>query len=152
MSETLRRPPSLRTFLDAGCDITTFPGWENLVDSVLVYGVMPEDAEGLKETAEMWLRGEDDPGLEDREGEPITQDSVTHFLWEAECSDEVVARALSEAVPDEVRSACADKRRKMDGFRKEYREYLDHKQREIDDLSRLVWGDDSPVEWPEGEA
>ncbi len=29
----LTRPPSLRAFLDAGCDITTIPGWECLAES-----------------------------------------------------------------------------------------------------------------------
>ena len=32
----LTRPPSLRAFLDAGCDITTVPGWECLSEMVLL--------------------------------------------------------------------------------------------------------------------
>ena len=106
----LIRPPSLRAFLDAGCDITTLPGWECLSEGVLLLSssLTPaqraEDASSLRNFAETWLRGER-TWLDVATRRPVDQDVLTRFLWEAEClEDPELAERLEAALPAEKRA------------------------------------------------
>ena len=105
----LTRPPSLRAFLDAGCDITTIPGWECLAESVVLYP-SPESMKRLEEARRLrgfvktWLRGEF-TRLDRCAHEPVEQDVVTRFLWEAEClEDRELAERFEAALPPEKRA------------------------------------------------
>ncbi len=105
----LTRPPSLRAFLDAGCDITTILGWECLAESVVLYpSAEPakrlREARQLRNHAETWLRGEL-TRLDRSAREPVEQDVVTRFLWEAECLENPeLADRLEAALPAEKRA------------------------------------------------
>ena len=106
----LIRPPSLRAFLDAGCDITTLPGWECLSESVFLYPPIDpaqrtEDASFLRDFAEAWLRGERMRLDEGSSRKPVDQDVVTRFLWEAEClEDPALVDRFEAALPAEKRA------------------------------------------------
>lgn len=77
----LTRPPSLRAFLDAGCDITTIPGWECLSESVVLYAPAEpverlRQAQQLRGFVETWLLG-DLTRLDKSARDPVEQDVVT---------------------------------------------------------------------------
>ncbi len=105
----LTRPPSLRAFLDAGCDLITIPGWECLAESVVLYrpsepAKRVREAEQLRRYAETWLHGELTP-IDKGARDNVEQDVVTRFLWEAEClEDPELAERFEAALPAETRA------------------------------------------------
>ncbi len=158
----LTRPPSLQTFLGAGGDITTIPGWECLAEAVVLCtaneATRHRFAQTCRRYAETWLAG-DTTWLDERlaaadiagwfawfagrsdsppnqqehpHPEPPTQDVVTRFLWEAECLEDPELAARLEAALPE------DCRARL------------RNDLEVFELEASVYGSgvDPPVEWP----
>jgi hypothetical protein len=112
MHVELVRPPTLRMFVEAGCDVTTIPGLENYARIIVIGQAMPwpvraKLALSYHETAEAWLRGEEaSPFGPDLEVES-TPACLQHYLWLAEgLMEEGVAELFAAALPDDLLEVC----------------------------------------------
>jgi hypothetical protein len=112
MHVELVRPPTLRTFLEAGCSVTTIPDLENYAKIIIIGQVMPwpmkaKLALSYHETAEAWLRGEKASPFGPDDKLEATPHRLRHYLWLAEgLMEEGVAELFAAAVPDEMLDLC----------------------------------------------
>jgi hypothetical protein len=97
-------PPCLRTFLDAGCDITTVPGWRSLAQSVHLFDgddqYRKTCVDAFRRWAAKWVEQSHQVG-----DIGIDQAGVTRYLWQAEAlEDPALANRLFAALPERTRA------------------------------------------------
>ena len=119
MTAELVRPPLLRSFLEAGCDVTIIPDLEQCARVIVIGQVMPWQlhaklALSFDETAEAWLAGEEARPIPGEEIEP-TPERLRHYLWLAEgLMEPEVAQMFEAALLDNVRAVCWERIRELD--------------------------------------
>lgn len=107
----LTRPPSLRAFLDAGCDLEPIPDLEQYARIIVIgrhepYPDQGRFAQAMQETAEAWLRGEQASLVQGVDQEP-TPELLRQYLWLSEgLTDADVAERFEDALPESVRAVC----------------------------------------------
>src|SRR5687768_1909094 len=83
------RPPTLRAFLDAGCDLTVIPDLEQYARVIVIGSVCQPPGVGIyaqrmREAAEAWLRGEPAALLDSEEPRIGSFELTRQFLWLSE--------------------------------------------------------------------
>ncbi len=107
----LTRPPTLRTFLDDGCDVGLIPDLDQYARVIVIGHHEPAPgcerfARAMRKTAEAWLRGED-ATLVDGVDQVATPGLLRQYQWLSEgLTDSGVAERLEEALPEPVRAVC----------------------------------------------
>jgi hypothetical protein len=115
----LASPPSLRVFLDAGCDITTLPGWRSLAKSVLLFDgddqLRKVCVDSFRRWVSRWLE------QSERVGDiGVEQAALTRYLWQAEAlEDPEMATRLRNALPEAFRVGAVDGGRGSGGVGRE---------------------------------
>ena len=115
------RPPTLRAYLEAGCDLTLIPDLDQYARVIVISWVYPVPgadifAASMRQTAEAWLRGE--PASLVDGGEPWLGnfELTRQFLWLSEgIEDPEVADRFAEALPVELQQMCLDRIEELTG-------------------------------------
>jgi hypothetical protein len=109
---TLVRPPTLREYLDSGCDLEAIPDLESYARAIIGAQTMPWQfrarlALAYDDAAEAWLAGEDAAPFGDDGPTRGTPALVQHYKWLAEgLIDNDLVEDFANALPKDLQTEC----------------------------------------------